>query len=89
MKMLFTENEFWTPEAAEVAKEVNAALRPIVERLAEEGYLLRDVAQIIHGEIDMMAVFIRTRRMIARRKVENTAALVAALEAQGKGPENA
>ncbi|USV41120.1 hypothetical protein [Xanthomonas phage BUDD] len=57
VKRLFhPENERYTPEALDLSQEVFAAIKPIVDKYADQGYSVREIASIVHSEVDIATI---------------------------------
>lgn len=57
VKHLFNpENERYTTEALALSKEVFEAIKPIVDKYADQGYSVRDIASIVHSEVDIATI---------------------------------
>ena len=55
MTKLFTDDDYenWTDLANEYSREISAALKPIVEKAANAGISLRDLAYVISTETSL------------------------------------
>lgn len=50
-KSLFGECERWTIVGSDLDREINAALRPIMEKWAKQGYSIREISHIAQGAV--------------------------------------
>lgn len=69
LKSLYNEWESSTTEGHELYSEVSRALEPIMQRMEEKGFRLREVAHVMHSAIgELEAVHCLTRNMAAYKK---------------------
>jgi len=50
---LFTATEHWTEEANQLAFEIGAKIRPIIEKYIAAGYRTRDIESVIINEVSI------------------------------------
>jgi len=57
-KNLFADDshESWTNESITMASNVRKALEPIIQQAVLDGYKMRDVAYVMHSEVDSLTL---------------------------------
>lgn len=76
MRRLFDHNESWTTEATELGREVRAALKPIVQKLVDDGVDSHDIESVVILEAQSLVCELRLRAGVERRKVAKAKGLI-------------
>ena len=73
MKSIYENNEKYSQDAGFLCSEVNAALKPIFKKYFDKGYLYREIAHVMLGEvISLESLEILTKAVYKHNKKNKT-----------------
>jgi hypothetical protein len=71
LKSLYNDWEVTTDEGNALYREIYAAIEPVMKRMAEAGYRIREVAQLTHSAVSEQEAYLcLSRNMDAHRRGE-------------------
>lgn len=81
LKSLYNDWEVTTNEGNALYREIHAAIEPIMRRMAEAGYRIRDVAQLTHSAVSEQEAYLcLSRNMDAHGRGERATKLPSPVE---------